>query len=111
VDHIIPVSLGGETVVNNLALACPLCNRYKGSAVRGMDVISGRSVRLYHPNRQIWRRHFGWSPDNMTIIGRTASGRATVHLLRMNSEMIVSMRAIWLRIGAMPPMWTTGIDE
>lgn len=28
-EHIMPRSAGGETVFDNLCLACPSCNRYK----------------------------------------------------------------------------------
>ena len=31
IEHILPLSVGGETTLSNLALACPACNRYKGS--------------------------------------------------------------------------------
>jgi len=31
VDHVIPISRGGSNYPDNLAIACPLCNRSKGS--------------------------------------------------------------------------------
>src|SRR5713226_833369 len=33
VDHITPVALGGPTILENIQLLCPPCNRKKGSAV------------------------------------------------------------------------------
>jgi len=30
IEHVRPLSLGGQTTLDNLALACPACNRYKG---------------------------------------------------------------------------------
>ena len=35
IDHIIPKNSGGEAKMENLCLACPSCNRYKGA---GFDV-------------------------------------------------------------------------
>jgi hypothetical protein len=111
VDHIIPISAGGVTEAANLALACPLCNRYKGSAIRAEDSLTRRIVPLFDPQRQQWHRHFAWSVDNLTIIGRTATGRATINVLRVNNDRIVSMRALWLRLGALPPLWLASIIE
>lgn len=42
IDHIIPVSLGGENRLHNLALACPDCNRQKAAKIVAFYVTSGR---------------------------------------------------------------------
>jgi hypothetical protein len=49
VDHMIAEKHGGETVVSNLALACPHRNLYKGPNIAGLDPASGQVVRLFHP--------------------------------------------------------------
>ena len=37
VEHIVAEKHGGATVANNLALACPYCNRYKGTDLGSLD--------------------------------------------------------------------------
>ena len=82
IDHITPLSHGGETDETNLALACSLCNTAKGSNLSGIDPLTGRVALLYDPRRQKWSRHFAL--EGAAIIGLTATGRATVRLLRLN---------------------------
>lgn len=36
VEHIQPLSLGGQTDFENLCLACPTCNRHKANRVMGL---------------------------------------------------------------------------
>ena len=77
-------SNGGQTVPDNLALACPHCNRYKGPNIAGLDPVSEELVRLFHPRNDQWAEHFAW--DGPRLIGETSIGRATVQLLDMNSD-------------------------
>lgn len=58
IDHIIAQNHGGLTAADNLALACALCNSYKGPNLAGIDPGSQQIVRLFHPRRQHWRRYF-----------------------------------------------------
>ena len=58
IDHIIAEKHGGQTNENNLALACTICNKYKGSDLASIDPLNGEIVRLYHPRRDRWREHF-----------------------------------------------------
>jgi hypothetical protein len=58
IDHIIAEQHGGKTVVDNLALACPHCNRYKRPNIAGLDPASSGLVRLFHPRTDVWARHF-----------------------------------------------------
>jgi 5-methylcytosine-specific restriction endonuclease McrA len=37
IEHIIPVVSGGETIVENLALACVSCSLRKGAKEKGFD--------------------------------------------------------------------------
>jgi hypothetical protein len=105
VDHIIPETLGGRDADDNLALSCPLCNRMKGSVAHGVDPYTELRVRLFHPRRQSWNRHFGWSENGLYIVGLTAAGRATIEALEMNSPRHIQMRSMWRRLGATPPDW------
>lgn len=102
-DHIIPRTRGGATTFDNLSLACPVCNNAKAWHVQGTDPVSGRLVRLFHPRRQRWKRHFRWSADFGTITGRTAVGRATVVALEMNHVRVVQIRLLWAVLGLHPP--------
>ena len=58
VEHIIPYALGGETELENLALACQGCNGCKHLKVQGYDSALGRDVPLFHPRRERWEDHF-----------------------------------------------------
>jgi 5-methylcytosine-specific restriction endonuclease McrA len=85
IDHIMPRARGGSDAEDNLWLACRACNLFKGQQTYGRDPLTGRRVRLFHPRRQHWRRHFQWSQDGVVILGRTATGRATVVALSLSS--------------------------
>jgi len=82
IEHIIPKQHGGSEDVENLALACSQCNRFKGPNLTGIDPQSGAIVRLFHPRRDEWREHF--LLQDSLIDGLTAVGRTTVVVLRMN---------------------------
>lgn len=58
IDHVIAEQYEGETVLDNLALACPHCNRCKGPKIAGLDPASGKLVRLFHPRTDLWAGHF-----------------------------------------------------
>ncbi len=83
IDHILARKHGGATTQNNLAYACLLCNRYKGSDVAALDPDRQEIVPLFHPRRQQWKAHF--SLQGAMIVPLSRVGRATVALLRINS--------------------------
>jgi hypothetical protein len=103
IDHIIPRAVEGPTILENLCLACPVCNNAKASQLEASDSASGRRVRLFHPRLQDWKRHFRWSGDYEKIIGKTAVGRATVAALEMNRPRVVQIRLLWAAMGLHPP--------
>lgn len=103
IEHIIPTARGGTDDEENLWLACRLCNHFKGTQTHGRDPLTGRSVRLFSPRRQQWRRHFRWSDDGVRILGRTVCGRATVVALNLNSLIAEMVRARWVEAGWHPP--------
>ena len=49
VDHIIAKQHGGTDTVDNLALACMHCNRYKGPNIAGIDSETGVLTPLFNP--------------------------------------------------------------
>jgi len=103
VEHIIPVAAGGTSAEENLWLACPLCNGYKGSQVDAVDLVSRERVPLFNPRRQQWHEHFQWSADGIEIVGQTAIGRATVFALKLNNEYLTRARRRWVLAGWHPP--------
>jgi hypothetical protein len=101
VDHITARQHGGPKVANNLALTCFYCNRYKGPNLTGIDPRTRRIVRLFHPRRHKWSRHFRW--DGPILVGRTPYGRATVAVLNINEPEAVATRAALIEAGLFPP--------
>ena len=82
VEHIIARQHGGGDDVENLALACHLCNAHKGPNLTGIDPNSGEITPLFHPRRNRWEEHFANVAGEM--MGLTAIGRVTVVVLAMN---------------------------
>jgi HNH endonuclease len=103
IEHIMPVSQGGATIAENLALACHGCNNYKQARVAGFDPISSESVPLYNPRKMSWDNHFAWSKDTTLLIGLTATGRATITLLKLNRVGVVNLRQVLHVVGKHPP--------
>jgi hypothetical protein len=104
IEHIIPRSAGGETVLDNLALSCQGCNNHKYNKTEGRDPVSGDTVPLYHPRKQRWSKHFAWNDDFTLIIGLTPIGRSTVEALQLNREGVVNLRRVLYAMGEHPPV-------
>jgi len=102
VDHIIPLSRGGLTELENLAFACG-CNLYKANQVTARDPQSRRVVALFNPRKHKWQMHFTWSLDRLCVEGKTASGRATVEALRLNRDELLNLRRLLMLIDQHPP--------
>lgn len=101
-EHIYPLSRGGKSVLDNLALSCGGCNRSKASKTEGVDPETGLSVGLFNPRRQLWAEHFVWNNDFSLIIGLTATGRTTIQTLRLNRPGLVNLRRVLLLAGEHP---------
>jgi len=82
VEHIIAEKHGGATTENNLALACPYCNRFKGTDLGSLDPESGQLTPLFNPRTQQWAEHFRL--DGAWIVPLTPEGRVTVAILQLN---------------------------
>lgn len=95
VDHVIAEKHGGQTDEGNLALACMICNKYKGSDLASIDPSNGEIVRLYQPHRDLWREHFQLKEGE--ILPLTSIGRVTVRLLQMNRSERVEERRLLLQ--------------
>ena len=103
IDHLVPESLGGLTVRENLWLACSMCNDHKGNRIAAPDPSTGEAVRLFNPRRQVWSDHFTWNAEGDTIIGKTPTGRATAAAVRLNRAELVEARRGWVIAGWHPP--------
>jgi hypothetical protein len=82
VEHIIAEKHGGMTTPENLALACPYCNRNKGTDIGSVDPATSKLTSFFNPRTQAWSDHFHL--DGARIIPFTAEGRATVAILQLN---------------------------
>jgi hypothetical protein len=102
-EHVLPRVRGAGNTPSELAWACPTCNSHKYTKTRGRDPLTGRVVSLFHPRRQRWSRHFAWSEDFLLIIGRTATGRATVATLHLNRLALLNLRRALRAISEHPP--------
>ncbi|MGH2354793.1 MAG: HNH endonuclease [Chloroflexota bacterium] len=103
IDHLVPTAAGGSDDEENLWLACRMCNNFKAAQTQAIDPPTGRRVRLFNPRKQHWSRPFHWSPDGTQIVGRTATGRATVAALQLNHVVAVLVRRTWVSAGWHPP--------
>jgi hypothetical protein len=85
VDHVDPDRHRPDAdAADNLAAACHPCNRLKWHRTAAEDPATGVGVRLFNPRVDAWDDHFAWGPRYLTILGRSAIGRATVKQLKLN---------------------------
>lgn len=104
VDHVIAEKHGGRTVSDNLALSCAICNGYKGSDLASVDPETGAIVPLFHPRRDCWSEHFALAEGRFEP--RTANGRVTIRLLKLNHPHRIEERLLLVAAGfiRMPPV-------
>ena len=103
VDHVVPESVGGLTIPDNLCLTCVGCNGFKLAFRSGADPETGEETPLFHPRFDRWDDHFRWSEGGTFIAGLTAVGRATVTRLQMNRPRLIEARRLWVQAGWHPP--------
>jgi HNH endonuclease len=101
-EHIIPSAQGGSDGPGNRALACAACNLTKVDKTMGIDAQTGAELALFNPRQQDWQEHFRWADDRETVIGLTATGRATIVTLDLNSEFRKEARRLWFQTGWLP---------
>jgi hypothetical protein len=83
VDHIISLKHDGPTEFENLAYACLLCNRRKGSDLGSILVPGGPIIRFFNPRIDVWRNHFHL--DGAAIRGITEIGEVTSRIFGFNA--------------------------
>jgi hypothetical protein len=99
-----PRVLGSGNDASELAWACSGCNSSKYTKTHARDPQTGRVVPLFNPRRQRWSQHFAWSEDALFVIGRTATGRATVEALHLNRAELLNLRRVLQAAGEHPPV-------
>ncbi|HEX3131436.1 MAG TPA: HNH endonuclease signature motif containing protein, partial [Thermoanaerobaculia bacterium] len=103
VDHVISQKHGGPTEEDNLALACLICNRNKGSDIASLSPKTRELVRLFNPRTDRWLEHFAFAQDGFTIEALTPIGEATVRILGLNDgERLLERQALQAE-GRYPP--------
>ena len=86
IDHVLPLSLGGDDARCNLAAACYRCNEFKSNKTHVTDPATGLLAPLFNPRHQSWAEHFEWVNGGTHIGGLTSTGRGTVIALRLNND-------------------------
>lgn len=104
IDHIIPIVAGGDNTPENLALACFRCNGFKAHHITAKDPETKEFVPLFNPVKQEWHQHFEWNQEHTHVLGKTAIGRATIELLRLNDDWWIGARRLWMCLGLHPPL-------
>jgi hypothetical protein len=100
IDHVLPHSSGGETILANLALACHHCNAHKWAHTVGIDPVSGASLPLFNPRTEVWSDHFQWFVQEPGVLeGKTARGRATIAQLQINDPDMIAIRQLLASLG------------
>ncbi|MBI3913072.1 MAG: HNH endonuclease [Chloroflexi bacterium] len=100
IEHLVSEKHGGATIADNLALACPYCNRFKGTDVGSFDSETGQLTAFFNPRIQDWREHFRL--DGALIVPLTPQGRVTVAILQINHPDRVLEREHLIRVGKYP---------
>jgi hypothetical protein len=67
------------------------------------DPITNLLCPIYNPRLDTWSHHFQWNEDKLRLIGKTATGRSTIELLRLNRKGVVNQRSLLKLIGIHPP--------
>jgi hypothetical protein len=103
-EHTHPLSRGGKTISENLALSCHTCNNCKYNKITVIDPITNQIVPIFNPRQMKWSDHFTWTPDTTKMLGLTPTGRATIESLQTNREGVVNIRRILSVSGEHPPL-------
>jgi hypothetical protein len=100
IEHIVAEKHGGQTTLDNLALSCPFCNRFKGSDLGSLDPETGQLTPFFHPRRQTWKHHFRL--QGALIVPQSPEGRVTVVILRLNLPERIQERERLIEIARYP---------
>lgn len=100
VDHIISRKHGGHTTLDNLAYACPDCNRNKGTDLGTFLHTPSDLIRFFNPRTDNWGAHFELTETGV-IHPKTDIGAATIKICQINHpDRIIERKLLW-RVGLM----------
>lgn len=100
IDHIVSLKHGGKTDVGNLAYACVLCNRKKGSDIGSNHSNTCKFFRFFNPRKDKWIDHFRL--DKANIISITEIGEVTLQILGINNSERILEREELIKIKRYP---------
>lgn len=100
VDHIISIKHSGPTTLENLAYACFMCNRKKGTDVGSIALNTRSFTRFFNPRTDQWSAHFYLRAAR--IEHSTDVGEVTARVLDFNSHDRVERRQLLIDIGRFP---------
>lgn len=100
IEHIIAEKHEGETTLDNLALACPYCNRFKGTDLGSLDPQTGNLTSFFNPRTQSWNDHFRL--EGAQVIPLTPEGRVTIAILQINHPDRIAERDRLIAAGRYP---------
>lgn len=100
VEHIISLKHGGQTTLENLAYACPICNSNKGTDLGTVLEDDEAVVRFFNPRKHNWYEHF--EVKDGFVLPKTPIGAATVKILDFNRMERVLERLELMKAGAYP---------
>ena len=99
-EHIVAEKHGGTTALDNLALACPYCNRFKGTDLGSLDPETGELTSFFNPRTQRWADHFRL--EGAHVVPLTPEARVTITILQLNHADRVAERERLIRVGRYP---------
>ena len=100
IDHVRPVTRGGVSAIDNLALACVSCSLRKGGKETVIDPETSHEAPIFNPRRDVWSEHLAW--EGIKLIGLTPTGRATIQALDLNRPLILAIRQEEAAVGRHP---------
>lgn len=99
VDHIISLKHGGSSELENLAYACALCNRAKGSDIGSISA-AGEFARFFNPRTDRWAEHFRLGAAVVRPL--TIVGEVTARILGFNDSARLHEREEMILFGKYP---------
>lgn len=100
VDHIISLKHGGQTEADNLAYACAICNRNKGSDIGSILLPSRKFTRFFNPRTDVWSHHF--KLEGAIIKPLTNIAKVTAQILGFNNDDRILERQTLIPMGRYP---------
>lgn len=101
-EYIHPISKGGETILENLALSCSGCNKYESHRISAVDSETKETIEFFNPRKDIGSKHFEWNEDFEEIVALTVKGRVTIKSLKLNRKGLKNLRKILHLVGEHP---------